>query len=280
MAVLRTFQHDGFSFDVDDSGGDDDAVILLHGFPQTKESWRRVTPALVDAGYRVLAPDQRGYSPGARPTRRRDYAMARLVGDVLALADAAAVQRFHVLGHDWGAAVAWGLAATHPERLATVTSLSTPHARAMLRSLVTSTQALRSWYMLAFQVPWLPEALVRSTGGGRRMRRSLVDSGLPEAEADASLAMLRAGGARGAIGWYRALPFGSPATAAKITVPTLYVYGPEDFALGRKAADLTGRFVTGPYRYEVLEGVGHWLPEEAADTVSSLFLHHAAAHPA
>src|SRR3546814_8282179 len=96
MVSLLTFQNDGLSFDVDDSGGDGDGVILLHGFPQTKESWHAVTPAPIDAGYRVLTPDQRGYSPAARPPRRRDYSLDKLVGDAIALADRATLARFHV----------------------------------------------------------------------------------------------------------------------------------------------------------------------------------------
>jgi pimeloyl-ACP methyl ester carboxylesterase len=275
MAGITSYEHDGLTFDVDDTGGDGDAVILLHGFPQTKSSWHAVTPALRAAGYRVLAPDQRGYSPGARPLRRRDYALDKLVADVVALADRAGVERFHVVGHDWGGAVAWGLGATQPARLASLTSLSTPHVRAMAGSFVRSTQALKSWYMLAFQLPFLPERLATT---GDRFRASLVESGLPEAQADESLALMRSGAARGTIGWYRAIPFSPPALAAKITVPTMYVYGTDDVALGRTAADLTGQYVTGPYRYEVLEGVGHWIPEEG-DKLNPLLLEHLAAHP-
>jgi pimeloyl-ACP methyl ester carboxylesterase len=271
----KTYAHDGLTFDYDDHGGDGEPVVLLHGFPQTRTSWHLIAPALSAAGYRVLAPDQRGYSPGARPRRRRDYALDKLVADVIALADRAGLGRFHVVGHDWGGAVAWGLGATHPERLASLTSLSTPHVRAMAGSFVRSTQALRSWYMLAFQLPFLPERL---TTTGDRFRASLVDSGLPEAQADESVALMRSGAARGTIGWYRAIPFSPPALAAKVSVPTMYVYGTEDFALGRKAADLTGRYVTGPYRYEVLEGVGHWIPE-AADKLNPLLLSHLQAHP-
>jgi len=272
----KTYDHDGLTFDYDDHGGDGEPVVLLHGFPQTRTSWHLVAPALSGAGYRVLAPDQRGYSPGARPPRRRDYTLDKLVGDVIALADHAGADRFHVVGHDWGGAVAWGLGATHPERLISLTSLSTPHGRAMARSLVTSNQALRSWYMLAFQLPGLPERL---TSSGHRMRSSLTESGLPEAQADESMALMRSGGARGAINWYRAMPFSPPKLAGPIDLPTLYVYGDDDFALGRKAADLTGRYVTGPYRYEVLEGTGHWIPE-AADELNPILLAHLQANPA
>lgn len=279
MVSLLTFQNDGLSFDVDDSGGDGDVVILLHGFPQTKSSWHLVAPALVEAGYRVLAPDQRGYSPAARPTARRAYSVDKLVGDVVALADTAQADRFHVIGHDWGGLVAWGLGALHAHRLASLTSLSTPHGSAMAASFVSSTQLLRSWYMAAFQLPRLPELAI-AADGGKRMRAQLIGSGLPAAQADESVALLTSGGAaRTAINWYRAIPFSPKAMATtKITAPTMYVYGDADFALGRRAADLTGRFVSGPYRYEVLEGIGHWIPEHP-ELVNPLLLEHLAAHP-
>jgi pimeloyl-ACP methyl ester carboxylesterase len=278
MVSLLTFQNDGLSFDVDDSGGDGDAVILLHGFPQTRTSWHKVTPTLVDAGYRVLAPDQRGYSPAARPPGRREYALHKLVGDIVALADTANADRFHVIGHDWGGAVAWALAATKPERIASVTSLSTPHGRAMAASLPRSTQLLRSWYAAAFQLPVLPELAIRQDGG-KRMRAQLVGSGLPEAQADESVELLTSGAARTTINWYRAIPFSAADTAGKVTVPALYVYGAKDFALTRTAADLTGRYITGPYRYEVLEDVGHWIPEHP-ELLNPLLLAHLSAHPA
>lgn len=278
MAPLLTFQHDGLSFDVDDSGGDGDVVMLLHGFPQTKASWRHVTPALVGAGYRVVAPDQRGYSPGARPRRRRDYSLDHMVGDALALADAAEASRFHVVGHDWGGAVAWGLGAAHADRVASLTSLTTPHGRALAGSMVRSTQLLRSWYMLAFQLPGLPERML-TTKGGDRAREQLAKGGLTGASLDDSVELLTSGGARGALSWYRGAPFSPRHLAAPVTVPSLYVYGTDDFALGRKAADLTSRYVTGPYRFEVLEGVGHWIPDDAADRVNPMLLEHLAAHP-
>ena len=191
--ALTSYRNDGLTFEVDDSGGAAEAVVLLHGFPQTRTSWAGLTPHLVGAGYRVLAPDQRGYSPGARPKRRRDYAIGRLVGDVLALADAAGLKRFHVLGHDWGGGAGWALAEAHPERLLSLTSLSTPHPRAMAASMVRSNQALKSWYMLAFQLPWLPEAIIESNAGGERVRGALIDAGMAPAEADDSMELLRNG---------------------------------------------------------------------------------------
>jgi pimeloyl-ACP methyl ester carboxylesterase len=277
----RTFTHAGLTFDVDDSGigeAQAEVVILLHGFPASRRSWDGVTPALVDAGYRVLAPDQRGYSPGARPPDRRDYAIEHLVGDVLALADDAGATRFHLVGHDWGGAVAWSLAASHPGRLRTVTSLTTPHGRALLRSMTSSTQALRSWYMAFYQLPWLPELSVTSGAGGTAFMRVLVQSGLSPVRADDYLRFMRSGAVGPAINWYRAIPFTRPTTLGDVSVPAMYVYGTKDFALGRRAADLVGHYVDGPYRYEVLEGVSHWIPEEEPDTTARLLLDHFATH--
>ena len=128
-------------------GGSGTPVVLLHGFPQTAACWIRVAQALAAVGYRVLAPDQRGYSPGARPAAVRTYRMPELVADVLALAEAAGAARFHLVGHDWGGAVAWALAGRHPERVATLTSVSTPHPRGLAAALLTGGQLLRSAYI-------------------------------------------------------------------------------------------------------------------------------------
>ena len=223
---LRTFRHDGLTFDFQDSGGDGEPVVLLHGYPGNHRSWDRMAPALVAAGYRVLALDQRGYSPGARPRARRAYALDCVTGDLLALADAAGLDRFHVVGHDWGGAVAWATAAWHPDRLASITSLTTPHMRALLRSMGSSTQGLRSLYMVFCQLPWLPEASVTSGPGGRAFVRTLVTTGLSEARAEEYLRVLRSGAARYALHWYRAMPFNRLDKLTPVAVPTLYVYGP------------------------------------------------------
>ncbi|MDQ1704679.1 MAG: hypothetical protein QOF18_1045 [Frankiaceae bacterium] len=271
---MQEFSRQDMAFDVKDSGpADGDVVVLLHGYPENRTSWDAVTPLLTDQGLRVLAPDQRGYSPRARPRRRRDYRMTELVADVLALVDASGAERVHVVGHDWGGAVAWAFAASHPDRLHTVTSLTTPHPRAMAASMVRSTQLLHSWYMLFFQLPVLPELVVTS-GGGTRMRQALQRAGLPPEAVDRYVTPLQQpGAARAALNWYRGLPFSKP-LRGKIQVPALYVYATGDAFLGRKAADLTGRYVAAPYRFEVLEGASHWIPEEKPETVAQLLLEH------
>src|SRR4051794_10696090 len=157
--------------------------------------------------------------------------MERLAADVVALADWAGIERFHVVGHDWGGAVAWALAARHPERLRTMTSLATPHGQAMRQALLSSDQLLRSWYVAAFQLPWLPELGVRGPGASA-FRRTLERSGLDAGDAEAYTAKLREpGAATAALSWYRALPFLRSEDLGPSKVPTLYVYGAEDFAL-------------------------------------------------
>jgi pimeloyl-ACP methyl ester carboxylesterase len=275
---MREFQRADLTFEVADSGsGDAGTVVLLHGYPENRTSWDAVTPHLTDAGFRVLAPDQRGYSPRARPKGRRAYATQHLAGDVVALLDAAGVEKAHVVGHDWGGAVAWALAEQHPHRLHTVTSLTTPHPRAMIKAMVTGTQAAKSWYMFMFQLPRVPELAYRPRME-QRLRATLRGTGLADEAIDRYITPLREpGAATAAINWYRAMPFSTP-LKGDVSVPTLYVYGTKDAFLGRKAADLTADYVQAPYRYDVLDGVSHWMPEEVPDVVARLVSEHARAH--
>lgn len=275
---MNQFSHDGLTFDVWDLGPPEGGVVvLLHGYPQTKAAWSKVAPRLAEAGYRVLAPDQRGYSPGARPPGRRQYTLDRLVGDVLALADAAGASRFHVVGHDWGGMVAWACAMWHPDRVLSVTSLTVPHPKAFLRALVTSRQLFMSWYAFFFLLPALPEWTARFGPARQWFEEILTRSGLPEEHlAEYREVLDQPGATTAAINWYRAGLLTSPSRYQAVNVPSLYVYATGDIALGRRAADLTGRYVTGPYRYEVLEGVSHWIPEVAPDVVVELLLQHLA----
>ncbi|MGM0385437.1 MAG: alpha/beta fold hydrolase [Actinomycetota bacterium] len=257
---MDRFTRDGLIFDVRDGGPAHaaEAAVLLHGFPQDSSAWGAVTPALHAAGLHTLAPDQRGYSPRATPGRRDAYALGELVGDVVALLDAAGLERAHVVGHDWGGGVAWALAARHPGRVASLTVLSTPHPAAMAWAVTHATQGLHSWYMLAFQVPWLPERVL-----ARGVRRFYRSTALPEPHVERYAARFgRPEALTGPLGWYRALPLaaGGGAGAGPVRVPTAYVWGMRDPALGRAAAERTGQYVMAPYRFVQIDA-GHWLPE-------------------
>lgn len=270
-------------FDVIDEGPPDGpVVVLLHGFPQRNTSWDAVIARLTARGFRCLAPNQRGYSPGARPTRRRDYRMSELVDDAVALIDAGGAERVHLVGHDWGAAVAWGVAATVPDRLASVSPLSVPHPGAFLRALPTSRQGLASWYMYYYQLPRLPELrLLGPDGKGKRITETLLHSGqTPDAAERDTREMVKPGALTAALNWYRAMPLSDlRAAGQKITVPTLYVWSDRDIALTAKPAHDTAKYVTGPYRFETLAGASHWLPDEKPDVVADLLLEWFAAHP-
>jgi pimeloyl-ACP methyl ester carboxylesterase len=274
---METYTREGLTFKVTDIGPTDGrVVILLHGFPEDRHSWDRIGADLASAGYRVIAPDQRGYSPDARPHGRRAYTMKRLRDDVLALADVAGAGRFDVVGHDWGGAVAWDLAANFPERVRSLTSLSTPHPRALRAAMTHSTQLLHSWYMLFFQLPYVPEAVARRTGP-ERANRALVRSGLdPETAARYAERVTSPGSITGPINWYRGLPLGERQPAPEVRVPTLYVWSDGDVYLTRAAAEATARYVSGRYRFEVLAGVSHWIPTGAPERVAPLILAHLA----
>lgn len=277
---ITSFTRDGLVFDVRDAGPiDGTPVVLLHGFPQDSRSWDAVSPLLHARGYRTIAPDQRGYSPGARPRPRRAYRGSELTEDIVRLIEAVGLGPVHLVGHDWGAAVAWGLAAQRPELLRSLTALSVPHPAAFVRALFTSGQALKSWYMLFFQLPWLPE---RQISSGKRWEGSLRSSGMSAQAATRDAELMRdRGAARAALNWYRAIIFASPrAFPEKITVPTLYLWSDGDTAIGPKGPALTSRFVAGPYTYEVLEGVSHWIPEEVPEQLAALLAGHFDAVPA
>lgn len=247
---------------VDSGPADGEPVVLLHGFPQRATSWDRVTPLLHADGLRTIALDQRGYCASARPRGRRAYRISELVGDVIALLDTAGLADAHVVGHDWGAAVAWGLAGNHPERVRSLTAVSVPHPAAFLKAMVVSDQLLRSWYMGFFQLPLLPELILTSAGplparalAGMGMTREMIERYRAE--------MVTDGAVRGGLGWYRALPFASPRGAtARVRVPTTFVWSDNDAALGRGGAELTERYVDADYRFLEMNGVSHWIPDE------------------
>lgn len=275
---MDTYTRSGLTFDVSDHGpADGRVVVALHGFPEDRRCWDGVAGSLAGAGYRVLAPDQRGYSPGARPPARGDYRLPLLADDVLALADRAGAPLIDVVGHDWGAVVAWYLAARHPDRVRTLTALSVPHPAAFRAALLHSSQALHSWYMAAFQVPLLPEwAMARA--GGSVMTRLLERSGLDTVSARRYAARAAQPGAMtGPLNWYRALPSLLRQPLGPVAVPTLFVWGAGDRFVTRAAAEGCAAHARGPFLFVPLAGADHWLPSGATEAVAEAVVDHLAA---
>ncbi|WP_308307720.1 alpha/beta hydrolase [Streptomyces sp. ISL-10] len=251
-------------------------VLLLHGFPQTGLVWQRQIAALATHGYRVVAPDQRGYSPGARPERPEDYRISVLVDDVVAITEELGWASFDLVGHDWGGAVAWWTADGHPGRVRTLTVVSTPHPGALATTLRTDQdQRERSRYMIDWRET--PATEERMLAGDAEALRASYAGKVPQDSAEAYVRHLSQPGAlTAALNWYRA---GRPDGAiGVIDVPTLYVWSTRDSAFGPAAAQETGQWVNGPYRFETLQGVSHWVPEEAPEALNLLLLEHLRAH--
>jgi pimeloyl-ACP methyl ester carboxylesterase len=269
---ISTVERDGLVFDVlDDGPADGEPVVLIHGWPERATTWRYVAPVLNAAGHRTLAMDQRGYAPGARPKRRRDYRLPLLADDVAALIDEVGGSA-HVVGHDWGSAIAWSVAGLHPDKVRTLTAISVGHPGSFLKAMVKSDQLRKSWYMAMFGVPFLPELIVRHRAewfdlkllkGGMskddvaRFRSEIVDDGaLPTC-----------------FGVYRAVPLTDPRILSmRITAPTTVVWSTKDVALGRWGAEHSEEWVDAPFRFVALDGVSHWIPTEAPDALADAVL--------
>lgn len=260
------------TFDVRLDGPEDGTpVVLLHGFPATSLTWSHVVPSLVDAGLRVVAPDQRGYSPGARPSDVAAYATDRLAQDVVSLADALGLDGFHLVGHDWGAAVAWYVAAHHGHRLETLTAFSVPHLAAYNAALTHDADAReRGAYIGLLRQEGKAEEVLLADDA--RRLRAMYQGAVPADLVDAYVAQLQEPGAlTAALGWYRAMT-SDLAGLPSVDVPTTFVWSDDDLAIGRAGADACGAHVTGDYRYEVLEGVTHWIPEQAPEAAAAAIL--------
>jgi pimeloyl-ACP methyl ester carboxylesterase len=281
-----TVERDGLVFDVTTAGPvDGEPVVLLHGFPQSARCWDAVTPALAAAGLRTFAPDQRGYSPRARPVGSAAYRLPEVVADAAAVVEAALAEsgrkQAHVVGHDWGAIVAWALAGSRPELVRTVTGISAPPLGAMADALRRPRQAAASWYMAAFRVPGLVERIYAVPPGkpwSPALVKMLVTSGQPRAQAERDAArMADPATLTAALNWYRAIPLRHRQPFPQPTAPALFVWSDRDTALTRDAAEQAPRYVAGPFRYAELRGVSHWVPDEAPEALAELLLDHLAA---
>jgi pimeloyl-ACP methyl ester carboxylesterase len=259
----------GYEFKVHQGGPDQGPVVLLlHGFPQNSQQWGDVVPMLHDAGLRTIAIDQRGYSAGARPAEPQEYAIDECVADALSIMDALNIRSFHVVGHDWGSIVAWGLAAEHPDRVLTLTAISVAHPSAVSQALAgDADQRQRSEYMGFFaRLDRSEPALLADDA--RVLRGLFAGSGMSAEEVDRYVRpMLVPGALRAALSWYTALALRPLKPYPAVTVPTTFIWGAEDLALGRLQAEACGDFVTGDYRYVPLEKISHWVPDQAPEIV-------------
>ena len=274
----------GLTFDTLVAGAKDaPLVLLLHGFAESMHCWNAQLAALAAAGYRAVAPSQRGYSPRARPDPNdtANYHIERLMDDAMAIAAASGhgERRFHLAGHDWGGSIAWALADRYPARLASLTVLSRPHPNAFNRALQMQDgdQAHRSRHHKAFLEPDASDVVLADDA--RWLRDRLAANGVPAEAIKKHLAVLGNNDAmEAALAWYRARgairgPLGP------IRVPTLSIWGDADDTVGRVAAEGTVDFIAAPYSFAVLPGVGHFAADQAPDRVSELMLAHIAAHP-
>jgi pimeloyl-ACP methyl ester carboxylesterase len=274
----------GLTFDTLTAGAADaPLVLLLHGFAESLHTWRAQVAALAVAGYRAVAPSQRGYSPRARPdpSDTANYHIERLMDDAMAIVAACGYgdRRFHLIGHDWGGSIAWSLADRFPQRLASLAVLSRPHPNAFNRALQLpdGEQAQRSRHHKAFLEPDAADVVLADNS--KWLRERLTAAGVPAASIEQHLSVLgNKETMEAALAWYRARgairgPLGM------IDVPTLYIWGDADDTVGRIAAEGTRDFVSAPYRFEVLPGVGHFASDQAPDRVNDLLLRHLAAYP-
>ena len=256
--------------------GEGPLVLLLHGFPETSRAWRKQMPALAEH-FRVVAPDLRGFGASDKPRGIAAYATSVVANDIVALIHAFDAERAHVVGHDWGGGVAWTVATGHPEAVDRLVVLNCPHPAVMLRALRSNwTQIRKSWYIFAFQLPWLPEwGLRRNSAKALKdvLRRTAKRA---DTFSDADLdeyarAFAAPGAATAAINYYRAA-LRSRLPSAKIKAPTLLIWAEDDFALGMELTrGMDGLFETPP-RIEYVPDTSHWVMEERPELVNQVLV--------
>jgi pimeloyl-ACP methyl ester carboxylesterase len=245
-------------------------VVLLHGWPDDGDLWRHQTPALAAAGYRVIAPDLRGFGASSKPTEVAAYAAPHLVADVVAVLDALGVERAHLVGHDWGAAIAWMTAALAGDRVVSLTALSVGHPAAFRTA--GWQQREKSWYMLLFQFPGVAERWLSDDNFGNLREWSGHPDIEPVVRRLSDPAALTA-----SLGPYRAILtpeslVSPPPQLPPVTAPAMGVWSAGDLALIEAGMINSSRYVTGPWRYERIDDVGHWIPLDAPDRLTKLLL--------
>ncbi len=274
--VTRNVRANGLTFAVDEAGDGPDVALCLHGFPENRSSWRHQLEPLAAMGWHAVAPDMRGYGDSSRPRGVAAYRLAHLVADAAALFDAYGARRRLLVGHDWGALVAWTFAVQQTRPLDGLVVMNVPHP-AVFRSVLRHSwaQRARSWYVLFFQLPLLPDWALRA-GGARAVGRAFTDMAIDKTAFPPSVLQryradaLRPGAARAMINYYRAnaRSLARDAASPKIVVPTLMVWGEEDRALGLELTDGYEPYVAD-FTLRRLPGVSHWVQQEAPARVNA-----------
>jgi pimeloyl-ACP methyl ester carboxylesterase len=261
----------GIGLEVEVEGGPGGTpVLLLHGWPDSHRLWRHQVEALTAAGYRTIAPDLRGFGASDAPEDVEAYGVGHSVGDALAILDELGVARAHVVGHDWGAPVAWLLGTLSPDRVDHLVALSVGHPGAFRAAGLP--QREKSWYMLLFQVPGVAERWL-SDNGYANFREWAGHPDVDAVTADLS----RPGRLTASLNWYRAnVPPSAlvdpPLELPPVTTPTMGVWSSGDFALTEANMEGSAAFVSGGWRYERIDGAGHWMQLEAPDQLNALLL--------
>jgi epoxide hydrolase 4 len=279
QAVTTTFvQANGLTFEVDQCGSGPKFALLLHGFPESKFSWRYQMPLLADLGYTVWAPNMRGYGKSSKPSKVSDYHIDKLVADAAALMDVAGAKNTLLMAHDWGAVVAWNFAIRKARPLERLVIMNVPHPACMVRELRTWAQRKKSWYIFFFQIPWLPERVLaahRAQAIGRAFSDMAVDkSRFPAAVTDEYRRnALEPGALKAMVNYYRAgVRAGETAmnpAPGLVDTPTLMIWGEEDTALSKATTLGTDQYVKDlTLRY--LPGVSHWVQQEAPEKVNAM----------
>ena len=272
----RTLQAGEVRLHCAEAGPEDGPLaLLLHGFPEHWITWRLQIPALADAGFHVVAPDLRGYGESDRPRGVREYSIEKLVADIASLLDALGAKTAHLIGHDWGGMLAWHFAMWHPERVERLAVLNIPHPERMKEGLRSPRQLRRSWYMLFFQLPRLPERslLADDCRKLRNVFRYQPAQRYPEDQIDQIVTALRRPGAMtAALDYYRAaLRYPPRRRSALIQKPVLVIWGERDSALGSELAQPDARWVAS-VRVERLPDATHWVQADAPEDVNRLLL--------
>ena len=252
---------------------DKETIFLLHGFPETSRMWNDFIKVLDKEGYRIIAPDQRGYSKGARPSKVSDYSIDKLSQDIINIANEFNIDKFHLVGHDWGSAVGWYIASNFSERIITWSALSVPHLDAFFYSLKNDkVQIKKSEYIKFFNKPILPE-LYFKIFSYKNLRNIWRKSS--ESEIISYLETFKQKRAlKSALNWYRAnFKDNESVVIGDIYIPTLIIYGMNDMAIGVESVDKSEKFLQERYKIEKLDS-GHWLIQESFEEVSKSIIEH------